>query len=186
MSFFLLFHILIVLSMLFVRKMSFFLGVSTRQYGQSSLIGANVGQDSKNSSRNVIYVCNTIFAKVYCSLYLCILFPLCHARFTSSLYFHQVDQPKGVLSRQMYINNTGQYDKYFNAYKDLTVGLAKLLIRENNANMSINDSYLNLAFENMLKLETKIAKVIVVLLALLLVTILDVKCRYITIRECKS
>ena len=65
----------------------------------------------------------------------------------------------------MYINNTGQYDKYFNAYKDLTVGLAKLLIRENNANMSVNDSYLNLAFENMLKLETKIAKVIVVLLA---------------------
>ena len=89
-------------------------------------------------------------------------------------YFHQVDQPKGVLSRQMYINNTGQYDKYFNAYKDLTVGLAKLLIRENNANMSINDSYLNLAFENMLKLETKIAKVIVVLLALLLVTILSI------------
>ena len=141
--------------------MSFFLGVSTRQYGQSILIGANVGQDSKNSSRNVIYVCNTLFAKVYWELY---FFP-CHARFTSSLYFHQVDQPKGVLSRQMYINNTGQYDKYFNAYKDMTIGLAKLLIRENNGNMSANDSYLNLAFENMLKLETKVAKVIVVLLA---------------------
>ena len=98
--------------------------------------------------------------------------PFYHARFTCSLYFHQVDQPKGVLPRQMYINNTGQYDKYFNAYKDLTVGLAKLLIRENNGNVSANDSYLNLAFENMLKLETKIAKVIVVLLALLLVTIL--------------
>ena len=56
---------LIVLGILFVRKMSFFLGVNTRQYGQSSLIGANVGQDSKNSSRNVIYVCNNIFAKVY-------------------------------------------------------------------------------------------------------------------------
>ena len=82
----------------------------------------------------------------------------------------------------MYINNTGQYDKYFNAYKDLTVGLAKLLIRENNGNISANDSYLNLAFENMLKLETKIAKVIVVLLSLLLVTILN----YIAIRECKS
>ena len=65
----------------------------------------------------------------------------------------------------MYINNTGQYDKYFNAYKDLTVGLAKLLIRENNANMSVNVSYLNLAFDNMLKLETKIAKVVVVLSA---------------------
>ena len=88
-----------------------------------------------------------------------------HARFTCSLYFHQVDQPKGVLPRQMYINNTGQYDKYFNAYKDLTVGLAKLLIRENNGNVSANDSYLNLAFENMLKLETKIAKVVLVLLA---------------------
>ena len=65
----------------------------------------------------------------------------------------------------MYMNNTGQYDKYFNAYKDLTVGLAKLLIRENNGNMSANDSYLNLAFDNMLKLETKIAKVVVVLSA---------------------
>ena len=65
----------------------------------------------------------------------------------------------------MYINNTGQYDKYFNAYKDLTLGIAKLFIRENNGNVSANDSYLNLAFENMLKLETKIAKVIVVLLA---------------------
>ena len=65
----------------------------------------------------------------------------------------------------MYINNTGQYDKYFNAYKDMTIGLAKLLIRENNGNMSANDSYLKLAFENMLKLETKVAKVIVVLLA---------------------
>ena len=65
----------------------------------------------------------------------------------------------------MYINNTGQYDKYFNAYKDMTIGLAKLLIREKNGNMSANDSYLNLAFENMLKLETKVAKVIVVLLA---------------------
>ena len=86
------------------------------------------------------------------------MYLICHAQFTSSLYFHQVDQPKGVLSRQMYINNTGQYDKYFNAYKDLTVGLAKLLIRENNGNVSANDSYLNLAFENMLKLETKIAK----------------------------
>ena len=50
------FYKLIVLSMLFVRKISFFLGISTRQYGQSILIGANVGQDSKNSSRNVIYV----------------------------------------------------------------------------------------------------------------------------------
>ena len=88
-----------------------------------------------------------------------------HARFTCSLYFHQVDQPKGVLPRQMYINNTGQYDKYFNAYKDLTIGLAKLFIRENNGNVSANDSYLNLAFENMLKLETKIAKVVLVLLA---------------------
>ena len=96
--------------------------------------------------------------------YIFVSYP-CHARFTSSLYFHQVDQPKGVLSRQMYINNTGQYDKYFNAYKDMTIGLAKLLIRENNGNMSANDSYLNLAFENMLKLETKVAKVIVVLWA---------------------
>ena len=92
-------------------------------------------------------------------------FPIYHTRFTFSLYFHQVDQPKGVLPRQMYINNTGQYDKYFNAYKDVTVGLAKLLIRENNANMSVNVSYLNLAFDNMLKLETKIAKVVVVLSA---------------------
>ena len=82
----------------------------------------------------------------------------------------------------MYINNTGQYDKYFNAYKDLTVGLAKLLIRENNGNLSANDSYLNLAFENMLKLETKIAKVVLVLLAFNH----NSEYRYITIRECKS
>ena len=108
------------------------------------------------------------------------IFVCYYARFTCSLYFHQVDQPKGVLPRQMYINNTGQYDKYFNAYKDLTIGLAKLLIRENNGNVSANDSYLNLAFENMLKLETKIAKVVLVLL------VVNHNSEYITIRECKS
>ena len=142
--------------------MSFFLGVSTRQYGQSILIGANVGQDSKNSSRNVIYVMPYLLMLNKNYIFVCYFY---HARFTCSLYFHQVDQPKGVLPRQMYINNTGQYDKYFNAYKDLTIGLAKLLIRENNGNVSANDSYLNLGFENMLKLETKIAKVVLVLLA---------------------
>ena len=33
-----------------------FLGMFTRKFGSSILIGGDVGQDSRNSTRNVIYV----------------------------------------------------------------------------------------------------------------------------------
>ena len=61
----------------------------------------------------------------------------------------------------MYISNdTKQYQKYFDAYKSLSVNIAKLLIRENKGNETeLNDSYLNDAWEKLLQLETKIAKV---------------------------
>ena len=61
----------------------------------------------------------------------------------------------------MYItNDTKQYQKYFDAYKSLSVNIAKLLIRENNGNETeLNESYLNEAWDKLLQLETKIAKV---------------------------
>ena len=61
----------------------------------------------------------------------------------------------------MYItNDTKQYKKYFDAYKSLSVNIAKLLIWENKGNETeLNDSYLNDAWEKLLQLETKIAKV---------------------------
>ena len=73
----------------------------------------------------------------------------------------QVDQPSIVLSLQMYTtNDTKQYQKYFDAYKSLSVNMAKLLIRENKGNETeLNESYLNDAWEKLLQLETKIAKV---------------------------
>ena len=33
-----------------------FLGMLTRKFGNSILIGGDVGQDSRNSTRNIIYV----------------------------------------------------------------------------------------------------------------------------------
>ena len=72
-----------------------------------------------------------------------------------------MDQPSIVLSRQMYItNDTKQYQKYFDAYKSLSVNIAKLLIQENKGNETkLNESYLNDAWDKLLQLETKIAKV---------------------------
>ena len=64
----------------------------------------------------------------------------------------------------MYItNDTEQYQKYFDAYESLSVNVAKLLIRENKGNETeLNDSYLNEAWNKILQLETKIAKVRVI------------------------
>ena len=61
----------------------------------------------------------------------------------------------------MYISNdTKQYQKYFDAYKSLSVNIAKLLIRENKGNETeLNESYLNDAWDKLLQLETKIAMV---------------------------
>ena len=59
----------------------------------------------------------------------------------------------------MYVaNDTKQYQKYFDAYKSLTINLAKLLIKENKSNES-SDSNLTAAWDQILKLETKIARV---------------------------
>ena len=60
----------------------------------------------------------------------------------------------------MYVNGTEKYQKYFDAYKSLAISLAKLLIQENKGDdTELNDSYLNEAWEKIIKLETKIAKV---------------------------
>ena len=60
----------------------------------------------------------------------------------------------------MYVNGTETYQKYFDAYKSLAISLAKLLIQENKGDdTELNDSYLNEAWEKIIKLETKIAKV---------------------------
>ena len=60
----------------------------------------------------------------------------------------------------MYVgNDTETYKKYFDAYKDLTVGLAKLLMRENGNSAIPNDAELVGSWEKLLKIETKIAKV---------------------------
>ena len=61
----------------------------------------------------------------------------------------------------MYISNdTKQYQKYFDAYKSLSVNIAKLLIRENKGNVTeLNESYLNDTWDKLLQLETKIAMV---------------------------
>ena len=60
----------------------------------------------------------------------------------------------------MYVNGTEKYQKYFDAYKKLAISLAKLLIQENKGDdTELNDSYLNEAWEKIIKLETKIAKV---------------------------
>ena len=60
----------------------------------------------------------------------------------------------------MYVNDTEKYQKYFDAYKSLTISLAKLLIQENKGDKAnLNDAYLNEAWEKILRLETKIAKV---------------------------
>ena len=77
----------------------------------------------------------------------------------------QLDQPSLVLSRQMYLNETekfGKFSKYFIAYKDLTLGVARLLIREDSYNKTLlNETYLDKAWEKLLNIETKIAKVTV-------------------------
>ena len=143
----------------------FFSGRSTREFGQSILIGADVRQDSKNSSRNVIYVC-VLFVLAF--TYIKILLKLkrhIHLKdtkifFSYKWFFSQIDQPSLVLSRQMYVNNTEKFSKYFNAYKDLTFGLVKLLSRENSGNSTPpTDTYLNNAWAKLLNIETKIAKV---------------------------
>ena len=60
----------------------------------------------------------------------------------------------------MYVNGTEKYQKYFDAYKSLAISLAKLLMQENKGDdTELNDSYLNEAWEKIIKLETKIAKV---------------------------
>ena len=59
----------------------------------------------------------------------------------------------------MYVNRTDKYDKYFDAYKATTINIAKLMIRENQGNTAPNDTQLNAAWENLLQIETKIAKV---------------------------
>lgn len=63
----------------------------------------------------------------------------------------------------MYVNKTDQYQKYFDAYKAMAIGIVKLLIRENQNNMTNppNDMQINAAWEDLLKIETKIAKVCV-------------------------
>ena len=57
----------------------------------------------------------------------------------------------------MYLNQS-KYQKYFDAYKDLTIGLAKILIRENGGNGPDGAKQQNF-WEKMLKFETKIAEV---------------------------
>ena len=62
----------------------------------------------------------------------------------------------------MYVNKTNdQYEKYFDAYKAMAIGIAKLMIRENNQGNAPNDTQLNAAWETLLQIETKIAKVCV-------------------------
>ena len=58
----------------------------------------------------------------------------------------------------MYLNRT-DYEKYFDAYEALAKGIANLMIQEKRGNISSNDAELDSAWENILKIDTKIAKV---------------------------
>ena len=65
----------------------------------------------------------------------------------------------------MFVSNKSEtYKKYFDAYKELTINLAKLLIQENGNGSTPNDEYLNGAWEKLLQIETKIAEVIFVVI----------------------
>ena len=65
----------------------------------------------------------------------------------------------------MYINRTEKYQKYFDAYKTLAIDLATLLIRQNKGGFEHikhtlkHIKYLEKAWDNTVKLETKMAKV---------------------------
>ena len=65
----------------------------------------------------------------------------------------------------MYINGTEKYQKYFDAYKTLAIDLATLLIRESKGGSEHikptlkHIKYLEKALDNIVKLETKMAKV---------------------------
>ena len=59
----------------------------------------------------------------------------------------------------MYVENTdGKYDEYFEAFKALTVGVAKLMARENGGD-GPSDAEIEASWSVLLEIETKIAEV---------------------------